>query len=94
MISPLLLRNFLATSDKIRDSSDFCCDLHLNHHGILHYVIATILKISSVEGRAKAFNTWASHLRAATFFFGSGLFVYTHPRAGNSLGYDKIASVF
>lgn len=58
------------------------------------YVIATILKISSVEGRAKAFNTWASHLRAATFIFGSGLFVYTHPRAGNSLGYDKIASVF
>ena len=58
------------------------------------YIIATILKISSVEGRAKAFNTWASHLRAATFFFGSGLFVYTHPRAGSSLGYDKIASIF
>ena len=58
------------------------------------YVIATILKISSVEGRAKAFNTCASHLTAVIFFFGSGLFIYMHPRAGNSLGYDKIASVF
>ena len=52
------------------------------------YIIVTILKISSVEGRAKAVNTCASHLTAAIFFFGSGLFVYTHPRAGNSLGYD------
>ncbi|KAB0370745.1 olfactory receptor 5AN6-like [Muntiacus reevesi] len=58
------------------------------------YVIATILKISSVEGRAKTFNTCASHLTAVIFFFGSGLFVYMHPRVGDSLGYDKIASVF
>nr|XP_020767345.1 olfactory receptor 1440-like [Odocoileus virginianus texanus] len=58
------------------------------------YVIATILKISSVAGRAKTFNTCASHLTAVIFFFGSGLFVYMHPRAGDSLGYDKIASVF
>ena len=33
--SPLLLRHLLPTSDKIRDSSDFWCDLHLNHHDIL-----------------------------------------------------------
>ena len=58
------------------------------------YVIATILKISSVEGRAKTFNTCASHLTAVIFFFGSGLFVYMHPGAGDPLGYDKIASVF
>ncbi|XP_012605324.2 olfactory receptor 5AN6 [Microcebus murinus] len=58
------------------------------------YIIATILKISSVEGRSKAFNTCASHLTAVTFFFGSGLFVYMHPSSDNSLGYDKMASVF
>ena len=52
------------------------------------YIIVTILKIRSVEGRAKAVNTCASHLTAAIFFSGSGLFVYTHPRAGSSLGYD------
>ncbi|XP_049748005.1 olfactory receptor 1440-like [Elephas maximus indicus] len=58
------------------------------------YIIATILKISSVEGRYKAFNTCTSHLTAVTFFFGSGLFVYMHPSYDNSLGYDKMASVF
>ena len=35
IISPLLLWNLLPTSDKIRDSSDFWCDLHLNHHDSL-----------------------------------------------------------
>uniref|UniRef100_A0A8C6C0L0 G-protein coupled receptors family 1 profile domain-containing protein n=1 Tax=Monodon monoceros TaxID=40151 RepID=A0A8C6C0L0_MONMO len=58
------------------------------------YIPATILKISSVEGRAKAFNTCASHLAAVTFSFGSGLFVRMHPRTDHSLGYDKMASVF
>uniref|UniRef100_A0A8C0CU45 G-protein coupled receptors family 1 profile domain-containing protein n=1 Tax=Balaenoptera musculus TaxID=9771 RepID=A0A8C0CU45_BALMU len=58
------------------------------------YITATILKISSVEGRAKAFNTCASHLTAVTFLFGSGLFVCMHPSTDNSLGYDKMASVF
>ncbi|XP_012499317.1 PREDICTED: olfactory receptor 1440-like [Propithecus coquereli] len=58
------------------------------------HIVATILKISSVESRSKAFNTCASHLTAVTFFFGSGLFVYMHPSSDNSLGYDKMASVF
>nr|XP_058925113.1 LOW QUALITY PROTEIN: olfactory receptor 5AN6-like [Kogia breviceps] len=58
------------------------------------YITATILKISSVEGRARAFNTCASHLTAVTFFFGSGLFVCMPPSTDNSLGYDKMASVF
>ncbi|XP_006193701.1 olfactory receptor 1440 [Camelus ferus] len=58
------------------------------------YIIATILKISSIEGRSKAFNTCASHLTAVTLFFGSGLFVYMHPSIDNSLSYDKMTSVF
>uniref|UniRef100_A0A8C9CNZ9 G-protein coupled receptors family 1 profile domain-containing protein n=1 Tax=Phocoena sinus TaxID=42100 RepID=A0A8C9CNZ9_PHOSS len=58
------------------------------------YIPATILKISSVEGRAKAFNTCASHPAVVTFSFGSGLFVRMHPRTDHSLGYDKMASVF
>ncbi|XP_062053387.1 olfactory receptor 5AN6-like [Lepus europaeus] len=58
------------------------------------YIGAAILKVSSVEGRSKAFNTCASHLTAVTLFFGSGLFVYMHPSSDNSLGYDRMASVF
>ncbi|XP_059961129.1 olfactory receptor 5AN6-like [Mesoplodon densirostris] len=58
------------------------------------YITVTILKISSVEGRTKAFNTCASYLTTVTFSFGSGLFVCMHPSTDNSLGYDKMASVF
>ncbi|EDM12913.1 olfactory receptor 336 (predicted), partial [Rattus norvegicus] len=58
------------------------------------YIISTILNISSVEGRSKAFNTCASHLTAVTLFFGSGLFVYMLPNSDSSQGYDKMASVF
>jgi olfactory receptor len=52
------------------------------------YIIVAILKINSVEGRSKTFNTCASHLTAVTLFFGSSLFVYMHPSFDNSLGYD------
>ncbi|XP_005001233.1 olfactory receptor 5AN6-like [Cavia porcellus] len=58
------------------------------------YIVGSMVKISSVEGRSKAFNTCASHLTVITLFFGSGLFVYMHPISGNFLGYDKMASVF
>ncbi|XP_055994558.1 olfactory receptor 1440-like [Sorex fumeus] len=58
------------------------------------YIIATILNISSVEGRVKAFNTCASHLTAVTLFFGSGLFVYMNPSSNKSVGNDKMASIF
>ncbi|XP_030774485.1 olfactory receptor 1440-like [Rhinopithecus roxellana] len=57
------------------------------------YIIAAILKITSAEGRAKAFNTCASHLTAVILFFGSGIFVYIYPNAGDSLSQNKLASV-
>ncbi|CAO2584800.1 Olfactory receptor 1440 [Lemmus lemmus] len=58
------------------------------------YIVITIQKISSVDGRVKAFNTCASHLTAVSLFFGSGLFVYMHPSSDHSQGYDKMASIF
>nr|XP_012605325.1 olfactory receptor 1440-like [Microcebus murinus] len=57
------------------------------------YIVATILKIASAEGRSKAFNTCASHLTAVTLFFGSGIFVYMYPNSGDSLSQNKLASV-
>ncbi|XP_027966920.1 olfactory receptor 1440-like [Eumetopias jubatus] len=58
------------------------------------YIVATILKISSGEGKSKAFNTCTSHLIAVICFFQSGLFVCMNPSTDNSLGHDKMASVF
>ncbi|XP_076970966.1 olfactory receptor 5AN6-like [Tamandua tetradactyla] len=57
------------------------------------YIITTILKITSDEGRSKTFNTCASHLTAVTLFFGSGIFVYMYPNSGDSLNQNKLASV-
>ncbi|XP_048216463.1 olfactory receptor 1440-like [Perognathus longimembris pacificus] len=57
------------------------------------YIIVTILKITSAEGRRKAFNTCASHLTAVTLFFGAGIFVYMHPDSEDSLSQNKLASV-
>lgn len=57
------------------------------------YIVATILRITSAEGRTKAFNTCSTHLMAVTLFFGSGIFVYMYPNSVDSLSQNKLASV-
>ncbi|XP_006900538.1 PREDICTED: olfactory receptor 5AN1-like [Elephantulus edwardii] len=57
------------------------------------HIVAAILKITSAEGRSKAFNTCASHLTAVTLFFGSGIFVYLCPSSDGSRSQNKLASV-
>ncbi|XP_004479312.2 olfactory receptor 5AN6-like [Dasypus novemcinctus] len=57
------------------------------------HIVVTILKITSAEGRSKAFNTSASHLTAVTLYFGSGTFVYLCPSSDDSLTQNKLASV-
>ncbi|XP_007954659.1 olfactory receptor 1440-like [Orycteropus afer afer] len=57
------------------------------------YIVASIMKITSAEGRSKAFNTCASHITAVTLFFGSGTFVYLCPSSDDSLSQNKLASV-
>ncbi|XP_037744672.1 olfactory receptor 1044-like [Chelonia mydas] len=58
------------------------------------YIIITILRIRSAEGRRKAFSTCTSHLTAVAMFHGSLLFMYFRPSTSYSLDTDKIASVF
>ncbi|XP_047621935.1 LOW QUALITY PROTEIN: olfactory receptor 5A1-like [Phacochoerus africanus] len=58
------------------------------------YIVAAVLKIRSVEGRRKAFNTCASHLMVVTLLFGMALFMYLRPSSSYSLGRDKVVSVF
>ncbi|XP_004620535.3 olfactory receptor 5A1-like [Sorex araneus] len=57
------------------------------------YIIAAVLKIQSTGGRAKAFNTCASHLTTVILFYGSGLFSYLHPSTRYSQDDDKVVSV-
>ncbi|XP_029437337.1 olfactory receptor 1509-like [Rhinatrema bivittatum] len=56
------------------------------------YIISTILKIRSAEGRRKAFSTCASHLLVVILFFGPCVFIYMRPLVTFSI--DKLFSVF
>ncbi|XP_033014786.1 olfactory receptor 1019-like [Lacerta agilis] len=58
------------------------------------YILGTIVRMRSAEGRHKAFSTCASHLTAVGIFHGTMLFVYFRPSSSYSLEQDKWASVF
>ncbi|XP_054827386.1 olfactory receptor 1020-like isoform X2 [Eublepharis macularius] len=58
------------------------------------YILSAILRISTSEGRHRAFSTCASHLLAVTIFFGTILFMYLRPSSSHSMDQDKIVSVF
>ncbi|XP_015677990.1 olfactory receptor 1020-like [Protobothrops mucrosquamatus] len=57
-------------------------------------IVIAILKISSAQGRYKAFSTCASHLTTVTIFYGTIIFMYIRPGSNFSLDEDKIISVF
>ncbi|XP_005408264.1 PREDICTED: olfactory receptor 5W2-like [Chinchilla lanigera] len=58
------------------------------------YIILSVLKIRSAEGRFKAFSTCASHLTAVAIFQGTMLFMYFRPSSAYSLDQDKMTSLF
>ena len=58
------------------------------------YIILSVLKIHSAEGRFKAFSTCASHLTAVAIFQGTLLFMYFRPSSSYSLDEDKMTSLF
>ncbi|KAM3913973.1 olfactory receptor 5B21-like [Leptodactylus fuscus] len=57
------------------------------------YILNTILKIKSTEGRKKAFSTCTSHITAVTLFYGTMISIYVRPASVSSLEYDKYFSV-
>ncbi|XP_032757998.1 olfactory receptor 5W2-like [Rattus rattus] len=58
------------------------------------YIIASVFKIHSTEGRLKAFSTCTSHLTAVAIFQGTLLFTYFRPSSSYSLDQDKMTSLF
>ncbi|XP_070633783.1 olfactory receptor 9G1-like [Bos indicus] len=58
------------------------------------FIIATILRICSTQGRLKAFSTCSSHLISVTLYYGSILCIYSHPRSNYSFDSDQIVSTF
>lgn len=58
------------------------------------YILCTILRIQSSDGRYKAFSTCTSHLTAVSLFYSTLLFTYLRPSSNYALDTDKIISVF
>ncbi|XP_052031337.1 olfactory receptor 494 [Apodemus sylvaticus] len=58
------------------------------------YILITILKMHSTEGRHKAFSTCTSHLTAVTIFYGTVTFIYVIPKSNYSTDQKKVVSVF
>ncbi|XP_012379474.1 olfactory receptor 5P76-like [Dasypus novemcinctus] len=58
------------------------------------YILITILKMRSSDGRRKAFSTCTSHLTAVTLYFGTITFIYVMPKSSYSTDQNKVVSVF
>nr|XP_020011079.1 olfactory receptor 478-like [Castor canadensis] len=58
------------------------------------YILITILKMHSTDGRHKAFSTCTSHLTAVTLFYGTITFIYVMPKSSYSTDQNKVVSVF
>ena len=58
------------------------------------YILITILRMRSTEGRHKAFSTCTSHLIAVTLFYGTITFIYVMPKSSYSTDQNKVVSVF
>ncbi|XP_053120470.1 olfactory receptor 8S1-like [Hemicordylus capensis] len=57
------------------------------------YIISTILKISSAEGRSKAFSTCRSHLIVVGLFYVTAFFRYLKPNSDLLVDLDKVISI-
>ena len=57
------------------------------------YIIITIFRIPSVQGRHKAFSTCVSHITVVTLYYGSSIFIYVRPQKGNVTDVNKFATV-
>ncbi|TKC46649.1 hypothetical protein EI555_011450 [Monodon monoceros] len=58
------------------------------------YILFSILKMCSTEGRHKAFSACTSHLTAVTLFYGTITIIYVMPKSSYSTEQNKVVSVF
>ncbi|XP_037377569.1 olfactory receptor 491-like [Talpa occidentalis] len=58
------------------------------------FILTTILKMRSTEGRHKALSTCTSHLTAVTLYYGTITFIYVLPKSVYTTHQNKIVSVF
>ncbi|XP_072494238.1 olfactory receptor 13D1-like [Notamacropus eugenii] len=57
------------------------------------FILASILRVNSVEGRKKAFSTCSAHLAVVIIYYGTILFMYSKPKAKDPDS-DKLIALF
>ncbi|KAM6448808.1 olfactory receptor 10A7-like [Liasis olivaceus] len=57
-------------------------------------IISTIMRMSSVSGRKKAFSTCSSHLMVVSIFYGTMMIVYILPKTDGLRNINKVLSLF
>ncbi|KAM4641726.1 olfactory receptor 2G3-like [Discoglossus pictus] len=57
------------------------------------FIISSVLRIRSSEGKRKSFSTCSSHLTVVTLFFGIILGMYMSPKSASSTGQDKVFAI-
>ncbi|XP_036892048.1 olfactory receptor 13C7-like [Sturnira hondurensis] len=57
------------------------------------FILSTVLRINSAEGRKKAFSTCSAHITVVTLFYGTILFMYMKPKSKDS-AFNKLISLF
>ncbi|XP_059115281.1 olfactory receptor 141 [Peromyscus eremicus] len=58
------------------------------------FILLSIIKMNSAEGRRKVFSTCGAHLTAVSIYYGTILFMYVRPSSNYSLEHDMIVSTF
>ncbi|XP_036858289.2 olfactory receptor 2T29-like [Manis javanica] len=62
--------------------------------GSYYFILLTIHRMNSAEGRKKAFATCSSHMTVVTLFYGSGVYTYMLPSSSHTPEKDMGLSVF
>lgn len=58
------------------------------------FIVASVLRIRSSEGKKKAFNKCGAHVMVVSLFYGPVISMYVQPSATNSQDKDKLMSLF
>ncbi|KAM6176960.1 olfactory receptor 2B11-like [Erethizon dorsatum] len=58
------------------------------------FIVASVLRIQSSEGKKKAFNTCGAHVMVVSLFYGPVISMYVKPSATISQDKDKLMSLF
>ncbi|KAK7794981.1 hypothetical protein U0070_026198 [Myodes glareolus] len=57
------------------------------------FIIASILRIRSAEGKKRAFSTCSAHLVVVVLYYSTVIYTYVQPGSGPSLGNSKVAAL-